>query len=434
MSVRRSLAALAVALVVAAAPLPAQFQYLHTIWGSGPSDIWAAGNMTAALHWDGRAWTEVPLGVDAGVDIAALWGSGPAAVFAVGNRGVLHWDGRTWTRTSAPADRMLVAIRGRSATDVYVVTMSRADDDKPLLLHYDGRAWSSSELPIAFNPSDLIVSPTEVTVIGSVTRDLPPQYTMRTFGVVARFAAGRWSVRGWDGSRSNDPVLGAVDWIRASQAGAATLIAGSRREETRDGDIVDYPEIAIQAGAAWRALPRPDAGRPPQGSDGTVPFVFLTGDGTPVALFAGMGFARFAAGHWTPVGVTTVLPQTPPPQPAGALVPPGARKEPRAAPRPSGLPRPVGAGPAPAPGVAAGLAQPAAASSPAAAYAAAAAFDMSEAWGAWGPSARDFWVVTSRARIVHVVGDTPTIVYADRCRTPGAVTEQALICQALRSR
>lgn len=433
MRVRRLIVALSAALGVVVAPLRAQFQYLHTVWGSGPSDIWAAGNMTAALHWDGRAWTLVPLGVDSGVDIAALWGSGPADVFAVGNRGVLHWDGREWARTNAPADRMLVAIGGRSATDVYVVTMSRADDDKPLLLHYDGRAWSSSELPIAFRPSDLIVSPAEVTVIGSVTRDLPPQYIMRTFGVVARFAAGRWSVRGWDGRRSNDPVLGAVDWIRASQAGGAALIAGSRREETREGDIIDYVEIAMQAGTAWRALPRPDAGRAPQAFDATVPFVFLTGDGTPVALFAGMGFARFTGGRWAPVGVTTVLPQVLPPQAAGAAAPTGARKEPRAAPRPSGLPRPAGAGPAPAAGAAAGPAQPAA-SSPAAAYAAAAAFDMSEVWGAWGASARDFWVVTSRARIVHVVGDTPTIVYADRCRTPGAATEQALICQALRSR
>lgn len=70
----------------------------------------------------------------------------------------------------------------------------------------------------------------------------------------------------------------------------------------------------------------------------------------------------------------------------------------------------------------------------AAAYAAAAAFDMSIANRAWGISAGDFWVVTDVGRIVHVVGDSPTIVYAARCQTPGPATEQALICQALRSR
>jgi hypothetical protein len=33
---------------------------LTSVWGSGPSDVWAAGSGGTIIHWDGSGWTTTP--------------------------------------------------------------------------------------------------------------------------------------------------------------------------------------------------------------------------------------------------------------------------------------------------------------------------------------------------------------------------------------
>ncbi len=74
---------------------------LVSLWGTGPSDLWAAG-WGVIVHWDGSVW-KASYEVDARSDWAgdawlnAIWGSGRDDVWVAGDRRILHWDGKAWS-------------------------------------------------------------------------------------------------------------------------------------------------------------------------------------------------------------------------------------------------------------------------------------------------------------------------------------------------
>ncbi|MGD0527699.1 MAG: hypothetical protein ABSE49_21380 [Polyangiaceae bacterium] len=58
---------------------------LLSVWGSGPSDVWAVDWAAGIQRWNGSAWSQYGL-VDAGMypPLSSVWGSGPGDVWAVG--------------------------------------------------------------------------------------------------------------------------------------------------------------------------------------------------------------------------------------------------------------------------------------------------------------------------------------------------------------
>ncbi len=52
-------------------PLP-QGNDLHGVWGSGPDDVFAVGDLGTILHYDGHDWDMMPSGTDA--NLYAVWG------------------------------------------------------------------------------------------------------------------------------------------------------------------------------------------------------------------------------------------------------------------------------------------------------------------------------------------------------------------------
>jgi hypothetical protein len=116
------------------------------VWGSGPDDVFVAGN-TGALpspmyHWNGQGWLQLSTPPD--FNVGALWGSGPNDVFGVGasfttTPGVFHWDGSRWAKMSTPVPPGGQAIWGSGPSDVYVPAgVGR-------LLHWDGAVWSEKD-------------------------------------------------------------------------------------------------------------------------------------------------------------------------------------------------------------------------------------------------------------------------------------------------
>ncbi len=96
---------------------------LASVWGSGPSDIWAAGGNTnrgLILHSDGKAWTRVETGIPSFV--WWIYGTGAHDVYAVGDKGLIwHFDGSTWSSVPSPTTRTLYGLWAASPTDVWAV-------------------------------------------------------------------------------------------------------------------------------------------------------------------------------------------------------------------------------------------------------------------------------------------------------------------------
>jgi len=389
---------LAAGLCAAAAPALAAQADLRAISGSSPTDIWVVGEAPAALHWDGQAWNEMPFGVGRPGTLTGVWAGGPRNVFAVGEGGaVLHFDGGSWSRMSVPTDHDLVAVTGRAPDDVYALAQSSNDREAPQLLHYDGKAWTATALPLPFRANALALVRGGVLVAGYAYFDPQPS-ERRQAGIVARWSGGRWVTSGWDGQKVADPVVGAAGWTEVAASGSTLLLFGTREDGTQ--------AIATSNGGDWTLIPPAASAM----SRTQVRKVTLAGDATPVALYAGDGFARYAAGRWTAVTGQASLMQMMGGQPAGAT----PEEQQQAMARRQQL-----------------LAQMQA--NPMMMALRMQAFDMGSARAVWGTGARDFYVTTSAGRIVHVVGDDATLVYDATCADPASAGTNPL-CQALQAK
>jgi len=95
------------------------------------------------LHWDGTNWTSMTTAADpwVGFRLYGVWGSSPTNVFAAGEAAtLLRWDGSSWTAIPLGALTVLNTLTGvwvSSANNVFVV----ADDRSGLILHRCGLAW-----------------------------------------------------------------------------------------------------------------------------------------------------------------------------------------------------------------------------------------------------------------------------------------------------
>lgn len=126
--------------------------HIEAVWGTGPDDVWQAGCSLALdlKHWDGTAWTHVPPNVLAYV--FGLWGSGPRDVWGVGSTAssmIFHWDGSIWSseylRPTAGATYWMQAAWGSASDDVWAV--GGGDDTgqglrRASLFRWDGTRWT----------------------------------------------------------------------------------------------------------------------------------------------------------------------------------------------------------------------------------------------------------------------------------------------------
>jgi hypothetical protein len=131
--------------------------YGATLWSAGRDDVWLAGGYPSEnpavarpsiWHWDGRAWTvsaraEIP---DDIYWMNGIWGSGPSDIWATGegSHGVLlHYDGARWTEArlgDLDPTPLLYAIGGTGPDDVWT-SGARTADGEYWRFHFDGRAW-----------------------------------------------------------------------------------------------------------------------------------------------------------------------------------------------------------------------------------------------------------------------------------------------------
>jgi hypothetical protein len=111
---------------------------LSVIAASGPNDVWALGQGKASFHYNGVAWSRVPIpdtrqmtGGSA-VDPGQAWATGSGHHAST----VLRWDGTSWSTdltTQRPA--MVVSVVALSSGDVWAVGLRRTQHHHPYVLH-----------------------------------------------------------------------------------------------------------------------------------------------------------------------------------------------------------------------------------------------------------------------------------------------------------
>jgi hypothetical protein len=144
---------------VSLSTIPGAFD-LHAIHGSGPNDIWVAGeeiyydpitmqfsDSSLIIHFDGTRWGKVAIPKSTALYCISVVSS--TQVLAGSTRGdILQFDGTEWTISEIGQDQFSVSIAGLSPAEAYTV-VNREDRTAPLdsaaffLFRFDGSVWSA---------------------------------------------------------------------------------------------------------------------------------------------------------------------------------------------------------------------------------------------------------------------------------------------------
>jgi hypothetical protein len=225
------------------APTGATGSVLRDVSVLSPSNVWAVGAWWSgkehplAVHWDGAAWTDLPVpetlppsenyhlaAVDA-VTSADVWAVGSTESQATGplipSALALHYDGATWT--PAPGATGLVAspssladVDMRTATDGWAVGQQVVGDlpAQPLILRWTIDHFTPVSVPkigsAARLTSVFAVGGDDAWAVGSLENA-----TGRREALVLHWDGVRWS-------RQAVPTAGAVDETLQSVAGSGT--------------------------------------------------------------------------------------------------------------------------------------------------------------------------------------------------------------------
>jgi hypothetical protein len=222
---------------------------LTDIVAFGPSDAWAVGYVrelrggvrTLTLHWNGTRWTRVP---SPNRSLERNWlftvaGSSPTDVWAAGydldkarqHRTLLmHWDGNRWTVVPSPnvdgKENLLNGLAVLSPTDAWAVgsALDVSFSGRTLIQHWDGASWTivpspnPSESGVGSNLLDVAaVSATEVWAVGDydqgdgVMRTLTERWDRTSWTIVPSPTEREGALLGSVAALSSDDVW-AVGW------------------------------------------------------------------------------------------------------------------------------------------------------------------------------------------------------------------------------
>jgi hypothetical protein len=115
---------------------------LSAIWGSGPNDVYAAGDCGTVLHNDGSGWKS-PTSIPAGAQYA-VGGSSSTDVWVVGY-GASHYDGQAWADASPTQNTVLYGVVSRGPNDATAVGSGGA------ILQWDGSSWNTVSSGVTVN-------------------------------------------------------------------------------------------------------------------------------------------------------------------------------------------------------------------------------------------------------------------------------------------
>ncbi len=215
---------------------------LAAVSADSPTDAWAVGNWangsvtdTLALHWNGTRWSKTPTPspstpINALTGVVAL---SPANAWAVGyyynattqhyDTLALHWNGKAWSQVPSPspaAENHLYGVSASGPDDVWAVGATCAtvsaqcgsSGGHTLILHWNGTKWAMVKSP---DPS------TKNNVLKSVGADARTDawatgfYTNDTTGATQTLTV-HWNGTKWATVKSPDPSASTNNLFGAS--------------------------------------------------------------------------------------------------------------------------------------------------------------------------------------------------------------------------
>ncbi len=225
---------------------------LLSVWGTGPTDVWAVGGQPdhgVAWHRGADGWTEAEL-----PDVPLLnWVYGVGGeVWMVGNEGkALRSTGGAFEEIHTGTNLPLWGIWGATKDDLWAVggDAFETEDPAPVLLHWNGSEWSAAGLP-------------------GLDRPLPALFKVWGTSAGNVFAVGSSGVAiRWDGSAWSQTLTGAPDdLISVWGSGPEDIVAVGGR---RNGIVARWD------GSAWTSTTLRTAGLNGVwvGADGTATLV-----------------------------------------------------------------------------------------------------------------------------------------------------------------
>jgi hypothetical protein len=223
---------------------------LTSIHGSGPSDIWIAGDV--ALHGDGVSWTTLPV-----VGNAVFAFSATDAWLGTGCcKTVDHWDGGAWSTVAINDNRAVQTLWGTAPNDLWGTEPSPG-----YLGHFDGAAWTHVinlfGVGLWSTSSGDVWLADDVGVVrwtGPSGPAIPISHELTASGLAAISGTASddvWSVGVAIHHRD------AAGWSSATSPTTATLrgVAAIARDDA--WAVGDAGTIVHFDGTAWRAAPSP---------------------------------------------------------------------------------------------------------------------------------------------------------------------------------
>ncbi len=160
---------------------------ISAIWGTDVNNIWAGGASTSGnatiIKYNGTTWTSKSPSPAISATISSIWGSSATDIWAVGSK-ILHTTdgGATWTTVATPP-MPLTSISGVDANNIWASGNTNSPSISSVILKYDGTSWTQQ-----FTVNDIYIN-------GIYAADANRIWAAGTFGSIYQSTNGgtSWS-------------------------------------------------------------------------------------------------------------------------------------------------------------------------------------------------------------------------------------------------
>jgi len=236
---------------------------LNGVWvAPGGGEVWAVGEGSVSVHWDGASWRVWQAGLFANdFNLETAWVSSASDVWISGDAWWMHWDGESWTRFLSDWNVQAASIWGTGAGDVWALdragyllqlsggnygAISRAPgivtslwasgpDDiwavgpAGALVHWDGASWTTAPSPAGGVDLTSVWGSGKDDVWITTASDAILRWDGQAWSSLSMLASGgsvdNTTWRFVTGSAANDVwVIGSAPWSGYMAGGVGTTI------------------------------------------------------------------------------------------------------------------------------------------------------------------------------------------------------------------